>query len=156
MTIPFLWSFSTDVGGILTTFGMKQNGSSIFALVMLPILFPFMVLMAIALFIISFFGSSGLGLAVAGRRYGVGDDTMNIISHSGGGASGFPNSAGYKTVLDRDGFPITMLTNRDGLAFDVLQNGNDDDKDACIERFVCEILVHGGIGKVLGKKATLQ
>lgn len=137
---------------------MKQAGSSLFALVMLPILFPLMVLMAVALFVISFFGSSGLGLAVAGRRYGYGAgvDDMNIISHSGGGASGFPHTAGYKTVIDRDGFPITMLTNRDGLAFDVLQNGNDDDKDACIERFVCEILVQGGIGKVLGKKATLQ
>lgn len=136
---------------------MKQGGSSLFALVMLPILFPFMVLMAIALFVISVFGSSGLGLAVAGRRYGAaGDDSMSIISHSGGGASWFPRPTGYKTVIDRDGFPITMLTNRDGLAFDVLQNGNDDDKDACIERFVCEILVHGGIGKVLGKKATLQ
>ncbi|CAL8135311.1 unnamed protein product [Orchesella dallaii] len=124
-----------DVGGILTTFGMKQ-GASVFALVVFPILFPLMILLGLAMFIISMVGAGGV--AVAGKR----SDTENSLASTSGGYY----AAGYKT--DRYGYPITV-TNRDGLAFDVVEN------DTCMERFVCEILLRGG-STMIGKKMTLE
>ncbi|ODN03043.1 hypothetical protein Ocin01_03629 [Orchesella cincta] len=124
-----------DVGGILTTYGMKQGGASVFALVVFPLLFPLMILLGIGMFIISMMGAGGV--AVAGKR------SDNIMENS---VSNSYAAAGYKT--DRNGYPITV-TNRDGLAFDVVEN------DSCMERFACEILLRGG-STLVGKKMTLQ
>lgn len=121
--------------------GLKK-GASIFAMVVFPILFPLMVLLGLALFVISVFGTSGV--AAAGRR-------SELIANAGvvGGASGFTSGVplgAYKQ--DEHGFPIS-LTSRDGLAFDALES------DTCMERFVCEVLLHGG-SSVIGKRNTIE